>query len=272
MAEVALWGAIMKNVNLKIGPILIFDSKNDLERDDIPLSLCMPRTTGGMTFESDPSRDKPVSDRQEFLSPRRVYRQFGKPVLDLIFLLAALPVTLPITLMCALALWFEGGQPFYRQARLGKDGRIFWIVKLRTMVPNADQLLEQYLDDDPALAEEWRTTQKLRHDPRVTRLGAVLRATSMDELPQLWNVLKGEMSIVGPRPMLPEQLPLYGDPEPYFALRPGLTGLWQVSARNEAEFSDRARLDATYYADLSCRADIALLLRTVGVVLRRTGY
>lgn len=262
----------MKNVNLKIGPIPIFNSQGDVDRGDVPLRLCMPRGTGGMTFESDPPPERPVADRRRLLSPRWIYRQFGKPVLDLIFLLAALPVTLPIILLCALALWFEGGQPFYRQARLGKDGRIFWIVKLRTMVRDADKLLEQYLDDDPALAEEWRTTQKLRNDPRVTRLGAVLRATSLDELPQLWNVLRGEMSIVGPRPMLPEQLSLYGDPEAYFALRPGLTGLWQVSARNEAEFSDRAWLDATYYADLSCRVDIALLLRTVGVVLRRTGY
>lgn len=263
----------MKNVNLEISSAPLFDTPGDLGRGDVPLTLYMPRRTGGTTFEqSDSPQEGPTADRGQRLSPQRIYRHFGKPILDLMFLIAALPVTLPIVLLCAAALWFEGGHPFYRQARLGKDGRIFWIVKLRTMVRDADQLLEQYLNDDPALAEEWRTTQKLRNDPRVTRLGAVLRATSLDELPQLWNVLKGEMSIVGPRPMLPEQLPLYGDPEPYFALRPGLTGLWQVSVRNETEFSDRARLDAAYYADLSCRFDMALLLRTVGVVLRRTGY
>ncbi|MBI6630207.1 sugar transferase [Pontibaca salina] len=262
----------MKNVDFKIGPTPIIGSKVDLRRDDAPLRLSPSGENGSTVFESDRPSKTPISDRQKIVLRRRIYRYIGKPVLDLLFLLAALPVTLPIILLCALALWIEGGQPFYRQARLGKDGRIFWIVKLRSMVRDADQLLGHYLENDPVLAEEWRTTQKLRHDPRVTRLGAVLRASSLDELPQLWNVLKGEMSIVGPRPMLPEQLVLYGDPEPYFALRPGLTGLWQVSARNEGEFADRARLDATYYADLSCRGDMALLLRTVGVVLRRTGY
>ncbi|TNF62461.1 MAG: sugar transferase, partial [Rhodobacteraceae bacterium] len=141
-----------------------------------------------------------------------------------------------------------------------------------TMVQNADRMLEDCLARDPELRREWEETQKLKVDPRITRLGAVLRKTSLDELPQLWNVLKGEMSIVGPRPMLPEQLPLYGDPRAYFALRPGITGPWQVSARNEQGFAMRTEFDDAYHTHVSLALDLGILWRTVGVVLRRTGY
>ncbi|MEY8842595.1 sugar transferase, partial [Cribrihabitans sp. XS_ASV171] len=119
---------------------------------------------------------------------------------------------------------------------------------------------------------EWDSTQKLKNDPRITLVGDFLRKTSLDELPQLWNVLVGDMSIVGPRPMLPQQLPLYRLPEAYFSLRPGITGLWQVSARNEKGFDYRADMDAEYCNELGPVADLSILLRTVGVVLRRTGY
>ncbi len=202
---------------------------------------------------------------------QRFYRRLGKPALDLVFILLTLPLTLPIILLCALALWFEGGNPFYRQARLGKDGRVFHILKLRTMVHDAEARLVEYLRDNPERAEEWHRTQKLRDDPRVTRLGAVLRSSSLDELPQLWNVFRGEMSLVGPRPMLPEQLPLYGDPEAYFAVRPGITGLWQVSSRSDNKFSERCRQDSDYYANLSLGGDLRLMMRTVGVVMRHSG-
>lgn len=200
------------------------------------------------------------------------YARAGKYVLDVALILLTAPLWLPIVAICALALWLEGGQPFYWQDRLGRGGARFRIVKLRTMVRDADARLAECLARDPALRAEWDATQKLKHDPRVTRVGAFLRATSLDELPQFWNVLRGEMSLVGPRPMMPEQLPLYGDPKAYFALRPGITGLWQVSARNESRFDYRATLDAVYLASLSPLRDLQLMLRTVGVVLRRTGY
>lgn len=201
-----------------------------------------------------------------------IYRRVGKRLLDIVFVLATLPVSVPLIAFCAIALWFEGGSPFYRQDRLGKNGARFPILKLRTMVRDADERFAALLDSDPALREEWETTQKLKRDPRITPIGAVLRATSLDELPQLWNVLKGEMSLVGPRPMMPEQLPLYGDARAYFAVRPGITGLWQVSKRNEDQFSVRSRVDAQYYSDMSLTFDMGLLIKTVGVVLRQTGY
>ncbi|MEM7320677.1 MAG: sugar transferase, partial [Pseudomonadota bacterium] len=112
----------------------------------------------------------------------------------------------------------------------------------------------------------------IKDDPRITQVGSILRRTSLDELPQIWNILRGEMSIVGPRPMLPEQLPLYGPAEDYFAMRPGLTGSWQVSCRNQDSFSLRAKFDKTYAASVSLFGDVSLIYRTIGVVLRRTGY
>ncbi|MFV0513652.1 MAG: sugar transferase [Jhaorihella sp.] len=204
--------------------------------------------------------------------PRGLYGAAGKRILDILLVLVSLPISLIVVAVAALALWAEGGQPFYRQQRLGRGGKLFSIWKLRTMVRDADTHLASYLDADPKLRREWDSTQKLRHDPRITRIGGILRATSLDELPQLWNVLKGDMSLVGPRPMMPEQLAIYGDAAPYFALRPGITGIWQVSARNDEAFACRARLDAVYCATLSLCGDLALIVRTVGVVIRRTGY
>ena len=214
--------------------------------------------------------DRQAAPREDV--PRRTYRDHGKRILDVGLVLLASPVVLPLTGLLALALWIEGGQPFYRQERIGRGGRRFSIVKLRTMVRNADQMLQGLLDADPALQREWMETQKLKKDPRITRVGALLRKTSLDELPQLWNVLKGEMSLVGPRPMLPEQLPLYGDPRPYLSLRPGITGAWQVSARNEKSFAHRNEMDRGYNAGLRLGLDVAILWKTFGVMLRRTGY
>ncbi|WP_101068502.1 sugar transferase [Roseovarius salinarum] len=202
---------------------------------------------------------------------RSVYRRFGKRALDLALVFAALPVYAPLIAISALFLYVEGGNPFYRQLRVGRDGRRFSIVKLRTMVRDAEDRLERLLAENPDLRREWEATQKLRNDPRITRVGALLRRTSLDELPQLWNVACGQMSLVGPRPMMPDQLPLYGDPAAYFALRPGITGAWQVSRRNEGEFRERPHFDAAYAEQLSLWQDLRLLWKTVGVVLRRTG-
>lgn len=200
------------------------------------------------------------------------YRLSGKRALDIVLVLLTAPLTVPVVLLFALMLWIEGGNPFYRQDRIGVGGRKFSILKLRTMVRDADACLQRYLDNDPAMAEEWATTQKLKNDPRITRLGAMLRSTSLDELPQFWNVLTGDMSLVGPRPMMPEQLEMYGDPYAYFAMRPGVTGFWQVSARNENHFSFRAEIDEIYFTKMSLTCDLGVMLRTIGVVLRRTGY
>lgn len=200
------------------------------------------------------------------------YHAGGKRLLDLLLVAFSLPLTLPLILLCAAALWLEGGRPFYTQKRLGRGGRSFRILKLRTMVRDADAQLQSWLDRDPALRAEWESTQKLKNDPRITSVGRLLRITSLDELPQLWNVLTGEMSLVGPRPMMPCQLPLYGDARAYLALQPGITGLWQVSSRNESTFASRAWADAEYRRGLSLRRDLALIWRTFGAVLKGTGY
>lgn len=201
-----------------------------------------------------------------------VYRMAGKRVLDVTLTLLMAPFALLLIAVAAGLLWAEGGAPFYRQDRLGRGGRRFRILKLRTMVCDADRLLDACLAADADLRAEWNRTQKLKRDPRITPIGALLRASSLDELPQLWNVLTGEMSLVGPRPMLPEQLDLYGDPAHYFALRPGITGYWQVSERNESAFRARVALDAMYDRNLSLAEDGKVLWRTVGAVMKRTGY
>ena len=199
------------------------------------------------------------------------YNRFGKPVFDCALIVLSLPVVLPLILIAAFFVALDGGSPFYWQKRLGRDGCEFRILKLRTMILNADEALESYLRTNPKARREWDEKQKLCYDPRVTKIGRILRKTSMDELPQLWNVLRGDMSLVGPRPMMVDQQDLYPGLL-YYRMRPGITGLWQVSDRNETSFADRASYDSEYFAKLSFGQDVALLIRTVGVVLRGTGY
>ena len=139
------------------------------------------------------------------------------------------------------------------------------------MVVDADARLAAHLAADPALRAEWDETQKLKRDPRITAVGRLLRKTSLDELPQLWNVLKGDMSLVGPRPMMPEQRALYPG-RAYYQMRPGLTGPWQVSDRNAVSFAGRAEFDADYARRMSLATDLCILFLTVWVVLRGTGY
>lgn len=201
----------------------------------------------------------------------RFYRNHAKRALDLVLvLMAALPV-LSVVFMLALAIWIaERRSPFYRQDRLGLHGRVFRMWKLRTMVPDAERILGEYLASNPEARLEWERTQKLRDDPRVTRLGDMLRRTSLDELPQLWNVLKGDMSLVGPRPMMVNQKDLYPGAE-YYLMRPGITGFWQTSVRNLSSFSERAMYDRQYYQNLSFKTDVTLIARTVKVVATGTG-
>jgi lipopolysaccharide/colanic/teichoic acid biosynthesis glycosyltransferase len=143
--------------------------------------------------------------------------------------------------------------------------------KLRSMVKGADARLEAHLAADPTARREWERTQKLKSDPRITSFGCFLRKSSMDELPQLWNVLKGDMSLVGPRPMMLDQTHLYPG-EAYYALRPGITGLWQVSERNASTFAERAHYDGQYEQNVTLAADLRILAATFRVVLRGTGY
>jgi exopolysaccharide production protein ExoY len=168
----------------------------------------------------------------------------------------------------------DGGSALFIQPRVGLNGRVFKCYKLRTMAVNAEARLKEMCDSDPEIAREWHENQKLAVDPRITKIGAFLRKTSLDELPQLINIFKGDMSLVGPRPFLPDQQAFYTEAggRAYFSMRPGVTGLWQVEGRGTTRFVDRAHYDETYYAKASLSADISLLMRTVGVVFKMTGH
>ena len=192
-------------------------------------------------------------------------------MIDIVVVLISAPITLPLVAVLAILVRLDGASPFFHQQRVGRDGGYFKFWKLRTMVAGADQRLEEILAADPAARVEWNETQKLKSDPRITRLGRILRRTSADELPQLWNVLIGDMSLVGPRPMLPQQQTIYPG-SAYFALRPGITGLWQISARNESSFASRATFDTRYANTMSFTVDILILIKTVGVVIHGTGW
>ncbi|MEZ5798324.1 MAG: sugar transferase [Paracoccaceae bacterium] len=200
-----------------------------------------------------------------------VYRRGFKRLLDIAAIVAAAPVVVPMVAALAVMVARNGGSPFYSQVRVGKGGKPFRMWKLRSMVNDADSRMEAYLAENPAARAEWDSTQKLKEDPRVTPLGQMLRRTSLDELPQLWNVLVGDMSLVGPRPMMLNQRTIYPGTA-YYRLRPGITGYWQTAGRNKTTFEARAGFDAEYEADLSLMTDLRILARTVGVVLKGTGY
>ncbi|MDD7969771.1 sugar transferase [Roseinatronobacter alkalisoli] len=204
---------------------------------------------------------------------RGAYARFGKRMVDIAFVLLLLPIAIPVVAFSVIALLATGASPFYVQPRIGRRGKVFQILKLRTMHPDADARLKHILEADSALCAEWTENQKLRNDPRITWVGRYLRRTSIDELPQLLNVLRGDMSLLGPRPMMPEQVALYGPTLPvYMALRPGISGLWQVTERNDANFAQRARIDADYAATLGFANDLRLVWKTIRVVLRSTGF
>lgn len=199
------------------------------------------------------------------------YANHFKRPLDILAVLIAAPIVVLVVLILAMVIMARGERPFYSQLRVGKSGRSFRLWKLRTMVDNAELRLAEHLATDAAAKAEWDTTQKLKNDPRITPIGRFLRKSSLDELPQLWNVLRGDMSIVGPRPMMLDQAQLYPGAD-YFHLRPGVTGLWQISDRNDSTFAARASFDAQYAAGLSLGNDLAIMCRTVSVVMRCTGY
>ncbi|HGG04701.1 MAG TPA: sugar transferase [Aliiroseovarius sp.] len=198
------------------------------------------------------------------------YRDGGKRILDIVLVLILAIPTLILMLIVLPLVALDGASPLYRQERIGRNGRIFKIWKVRSMVPDADQKLAAYLKENPQARLEWDHHQKLRNDPRITRLGRLIRRTSIDELPQLLNVLLGDMSLVGPRPMMTCQRDIYPG-KAYYEIRPGITGAWQVSDRHETSFAERALFDTTYYASVSASTDLSIMLRTIAVVFKAAG-
>ncbi|WP_299938788.1 sugar transferase [uncultured Pelagimonas sp.] len=202
------------------------------------------------------------------------YENFGKRCFDIVLtLLIAIPA-LVIVIAIALIMLFshEGKNIFFGHRRIGKDGEAFKCWKIRTMVVDAEQKLQDYLAANPDAAEQWTRDHKLDRDPRITRIGRFLRKSSLDELPQLWNVFKGEMSFVGPRPVVRMEMHKYGRyRKTYMSVRPGVTGLWQVSGRNGTTYAERVQLDVDYVRNMSLLGDIRLVFQTFRVLVQPTG-
>ncbi len=226
-----------------------------------------------MVEPTSPSLGDGAADRSE---PLQVAPAFGfvggrrKRFVDIVLASTALVLAIPIMLIVSVAIWARMGGPIvFAQERVGYKGRRFRCFKFRTMATDADILLRDYLASDPAAALEWQTTCKLSRDPRVTPLGHILRKSSLDELPQLFNILRGDMSCVGPRPIVPTEIEKYGDhSESYLGALPGLTGPWQCSGRSRLSYDQRVALDVDYTKRWSLALDISIMLRTIPALLR----
>lgn len=227
---------------------------------------------GGITNSGVVARDLAgtfgVEIHYNLLDP---WAQRVKRALDVVATIIGGALILPLLLSLWLLVRMESGGPvFYADKRMGRDGKLFSCVKFRTMVPDAEGLLQRLLAEDPALRAEYMEYHKLRHDPRVTRVGSFLRKTSLDELPQLWNVLRGDMSLVGPRPYLPRESEDIGETQgEILRVTPGITGPWQVAGRNHTSFGERVEMDAQYVREWSVWLDLVLLARTVWCLLFR---
>lgn len=220
-----------------------------------------------------------ASQRKHCVTDLRLIRQANransplKRAVDVVVSFGLLFALSPALLLIAALIWLsDGASPLFRHRRVGRLGRPFDCWKFRTMRPDAELALARVLSADPIAAAEWRERQKLTRDPRVTPIGAFLRATSLDELPQLYNVLVGEMSLVGPRPVTRNELDRYGAERRYYLLvRPGITGLWQVSGRSRTSFEERVRLDRQFLQHWCFASEAEIIARTVRVVLARDG-
>lgn len=200
------------------------------------------------------------------------YLAFGKRLFDVVVASLLLVTLLPILCLIAVLASLGGGSPFYAHERIGQNGRRFNCLKFRTMRLDSDAVLKQLLISDSEAAKEWHETRKLENDPRITFVGRLLRRTSLDELPQLINVIRADMSLVGPRPVTEEELERYsGHLSKYLSLRPGLTGIWQVHGRGRVDYNERVEMDAQYFRTVSLSSDLTLLFLTSFVILKRQG-
>jgi exopolysaccharide production protein ExoY len=193
----------------------------------------------------------------------------SKRLVDIVLAISGIVLLAPLLIICFIAtVLMSPGPALFRHRRVGFKGKYFDCLKFRTMVQDAPERLRRLLDSDPLAAAEWAATRKLRHDPRVTAIGTILRKSSLDELPQLFNVLKGDMSIVGPRPVTDEELIRYSSAiNAYLACRPGITGLWQVSGRSTTTYDKRIACDTFYARNWSMSLDAKILIVTIPAVL-----
>jgi Undecaprenyl-phosphate galactose phosphotransferase WbaP len=206
--------------------------------------------------------------------PRRLFRyRFIKRALDIVLILAMSPLLMLLVGVIAAAVRLSSEGPiFFSHRRIQRHGAFFTMWKFRTMCVNSSEVLEAYLAADPAARVEWRKSHKLKHDPRITRVGEFLRKTSLDELPQFWNVLTGSMSLVGPRPIVAAEVEKYGEYfTDYCLVKPGITGLWQVSGRSSCTYGQRVQLDRQYARNWSLRGDLVILVKTLSAVFNQDG-
>ena len=197
----------------------------------------------------------------------------AKRILDLLIAVPALFFLSPFMLLVGLFIRLQDGGPvFFVQERRGFGGVSFTCMKFRTMRSDAEDVLGNLLATNSEMAAEWRTTQKLRDDPRITKMGHFLRKTSIDELPQLLNIIRGEMSVVGPRPIVEDEVRRYGDQiKSYDSIRPGVTGLWQINGRNDTTYEERIEMDVEYAENVSLMGDLVILIRSIPAILGRRG-
>jgi len=221
-----------------------------------------------------PAEGSHAAMKESSSGPARLFRyRMIKRVLDVFLVLVAAPLWLPLLVGVAAAVRLSSPGPiFFTHRRIRRHGAFFSMWKFRTMCVNSAEVLEQYLEANPQARAEWHKSHKLRNDPRVTRVGVVLRRFSLDELPQLWNVLNGTMSLVGPRPIVAAEVEKYGEYfSDYCAVKPGITGLWQVSGRSEVSYLHRVKLDRRYTRNWSLRGDFVILLKTIFSVVNQDG-
>ncbi|MEP3328840.1 sugar transferase [Sedimentitalea sp.] len=205
-----------------------------------------------------------------FETPSPKYRP--KRLFDLAIVLVLLPVFSPLIALLWLIVKMDGGPGFFGHERIGRNGVPFRCWKIRSMVPNSEERLKDHLASDPEAAREWSESFKLRNDPRITPIGKFLRKSSLDELPQFWNVLLGEMSLVGPRPVSRDELQMYSiNLKSYLSMSPGITGPWQVSGRNSLSYKQRVAIDVEYSRHADLKIDMQILAKTAFVVIKRTG-
>ncbi len=228
-------------------------------------------------IEADRTRLHAAAVDRAFVDRRRATpvcpgNQASKRAFDLVLALTLILVLAPLLLFIMFVIQLDGGSAFFGHRRIGQNGKPFLCWKFRSMVRDADRVLEELLARDPAARAEWEENFKLKRDPRITRIGRFLRTTSLDELPQLFNVICGEMSLVGPRPIVAAEVPRYGAAfHDYTRCRPGITGVWQVSGRNDTGYAERVQLDQDYARRWSLATDVAVLWQTFFVVIKRRG-
>jgi len=208
-------------------------------------------------------------DRRISRSLQSLDGELFKRLFDILFSLSVLILFAPVYLLLAFLIALSSSGPiFYVQERVGKNHKRFYCLKFRTMVENADDILLEIMENSPHLRQEFEDNFKLKQDPRITGIGRFLRMTSLDEFPQFWNVLKGDMSVVGPRPLVEEELPRYGRHiNKILTIRPGITGLWQVSGRNDIPYPRRVQIDLYYANDKNLWMDMWIIFKTIGVVI-----